>query len=188
MLSPLWLRITLRAALPWHDPARRLLHVLCAAVALAGLDWDLVREISADLASALGALHRRAVVHGNFKPMNVVQVRGVWKLIDLKSACDIGSNFRGEAPSTGYCPPEVAAVVADRWQPISEYIADSACDLWALGVVMYHMASGRPLWVMDQVSCCSDTSWVVDASDARGYRPWTNSCHPCGLSASPERM
>ena len=53
-------------------------------------DMNRVKFIIKDCANALKHLHRKGIVHGDFKPLNAVRVNGHWKLIDL----DASAKFR----------------------------------------------------------------------------------------------
>lgn len=172
---------------------------------IAAQDFFSVRKIVSDLAADLVHLHKNGRIHADVKPLNVVQEGPKWKLIDLDVSCKIGASFGSKAPSSGYCPPEMADVLlemerrkeekkeAEGWRQESEgvflrrkgaqaskaeqevadkaaakmgatdqdtqstatsalaaYCGSIAYDLWSLGVVLFWLVFGRPLWLTDQ--------------------------------------
>ncbi|MCB9885161.1 MAG: protein kinase [Planctomycetes bacterium] len=111
---------------------------------------DLVRRIGADAAGGLFALHRRGLVHRDVKPENLILTEaGALKIVDLGlvrpfdkdavgrgSAGSGGSGGRSSAGlfgSVAYSAPEIL-----RGQP-----ASPRSDLYALGAVLYEVATGR---------------------------------------------
>lgn len=90
-----------------------------------------------DCLSALAALHREGVVHGDIKPSNIMLKRtGSAKIID------IGSAFEMECPpihrtcTPAYAAPEV--IDGSEITPLS--------DLASLGYVLVEMLAGRPIF------------------------------------------
>lgn len=98
-------------------------------------------DIGARAATGLAAAHRQAVIHRDIKPANVmVTVDGTVKIADFGIA-----RFADEASraltatgrvmgSSGYLAPERAL-----GRP-----AEPASDVYALGCVLYKLATGRP--------------------------------------------
>jgi len=99
---------------------------------------DLTRRIGRDVAAGLAALHSRGIVHRDIKPENLhLTPAGTVKVMDLGLARRIG---RGEARVGGspagtllYSAPEV----------LNGRAATPQSDLWALGVVLYELATGH---------------------------------------------
>ena len=60
-------------------------------------------------------------------------VEGTWQVIDFDVSCRIGDKFGNKAPSSGYCPPEMARVLLEAdgdGDKLKGYVADTAHDLW----------------------------------------------------------
>ncbi|QDU68252.1 serine/threonine-protein kinase PknK [Engelhardtia mirabilis] len=94
-----------------------------------------LREIGADLGSALAALHAHDLVHGDVKPENVrLDAEGRAVLIDLGFARDASLDGEGGLPGTlAFLAPEFLS--GGRSGPPS--------DVFALGAVLYLLATGH---------------------------------------------
>lgn len=90
-----------------------------------------------DCLTALAALHREEIVHGDMKPSNIMLKRtGNAKIIDIGSAFELTS-----PPPTRNCTPAYAA---------PEVLEGNECtprsDLASLGYVLVELLAGRPLF------------------------------------------
>ena len=112
---------------------------------------DLAIDLGVQIAEALAAAHLSGVVHRDLKPANIFLVRdaatrgGVRvKLVDF-----------GVAKATGKVTDELGATVTGALVGTPVYMAPEQCttrkgpvdhraDLYALGVVLYEMTTGKP--------------------------------------------
>jgi serine/threonine protein kinase/Tol biopolymer transport system component len=134
-----------RSALPTTPSGARLEHVRAARP----LPLAETLRIGAELAEGLAAAHKAGIIHRDLKPGNVMLSRSGVKILDFGVA-------RLEA-----AVPAAAAATTHRLDPITgpgstvgtlpymspEQVegkdADARSDLFALGVVLYEMATGR---------------------------------------------
>ena len=87
------------------------------------------------------SLLERGLVHGDLKAEHFLRFAGEWKLIDLGTVAEEGS----EGVPTGYtlryaAPEQASAILAQTPLRVS-----AAIDCWALGVILYQLFTGRPL-------------------------------------------
>ncbi len=110
--------------------------------------------IAGQMAEALEYAHERGVVHRDLKPGNVkVRADGMAKLLDFGLAKPLERRTDAEVTATvtgvgtllgtpAYMAPEQA-----RGEPV-----DRRADIWAFGVVLWEMLSGRRLFEGDTVT------------------------------------
>ncbi len=90
-------------------------------------------EIGCQLCAGLAAVHDRGLLHRDLKPPNVLlDAEGNVRLTDFGLAAGAGEALRGGTPA--YMAPEL-------WQGNPGSVAS---DLYALGLVLYEMFTGRP--------------------------------------------
>jgi len=103
------------------------------------LDVDRAIIIAHDVALGLGAAHRRGIVHRDVKPQNVLVGRGgTIKLTDFGNA-RVCKDIKDERPTT---TGMTLGTVQYYTQEHGEIIKPAA-DIYALGIVMYEMLTGR---------------------------------------------
>ncbi|HET7293977.1 MAG TPA: serine/threonine-protein kinase, partial [Vicinamibacteria bacterium] len=117
------------------------------------LPLSFVLKTGLEIAGALDAAHRHGVVHRDLKPDNIVLTRSGAKLLDF------GLAKLARAGSNG-TPAEVSSLATEE-RPLTEHgtmlgtmqymapeqlegkDADARTDVFALGVVLFEMATGR---------------------------------------------
>ncbi|MCA9751866.1 MAG: serine/threonine protein kinase, partial [Gemmatimonadetes bacterium] len=102
-------------------------------------------EIARQLCAGLGALHDRGVLHRDLKPANVMlDGRGRVRLTDFGLAGADGAITGAEARAgtPAYMAPEQLA--GER--------ADVRSDLWALGLVLYEIFTGKRAFEADSIA------------------------------------
>ena len=103
--------------------------------------------------SALAALHREEIVHGDLKPSNLMVKRtGNPKIVDIGSALEL-SNM----PEQRTCTPQYAAPeMLER----NEFTPRS--DLASLGYVLIEILAGRPLFAgMNKLNELLEAKWTL---------------------------
>ncbi len=97
--------------------------------------------IAHDVALGLGAAHRRGIVHRDVKPQNVLVGRdGSIKLTDFGIAMIYNSSQTERLTTTGMTLGTVQYYAPEQAQG---EIVNPAADIYALGIVMYEMLTGR---------------------------------------------
>jgi len=128
-----------------------------------GLPLDEALPIARQIAEALEAAHDQGIIHRDLKPANIkVRTDGTVKVLDfgLAKALEPASAVRGDVTASptmispamtrmgiilgtaAYMSPEQA-----KGRP-----ADKRSDVWAFGVVLYEMVSGRRAFDADDIS------------------------------------
>ncbi len=103
------------------------------------------RRILGDLCRALSAVHRRGLVHRDLKPSNILVAHdGTCKLTDFGIVKDLDPDNT----------PELSTTLAGTWAYAApEHImgrpVDHRADLYALGVIVFVMLTGRRPFVAD---------------------------------------
>ena len=95
-------------------------------------------ELVTQMAEALAYAHKRGVVHRDFKPPNIIlSMGGVAKITDFGLAKVAQSNVHTQVGSflgsPAYMSPE----------QVQGKAADASSDIYAIGVAIYEMLSGR---------------------------------------------
>jgi Tol biopolymer transport system component len=101
------------------------------------LPRDRIRDVLVQLSHGLAAAHDRGVIHRDIKPANILLTRdGLVKILDFGVAALIGEDGAPGAARAGTLP--YMAPEQRSGNPV-----DARTDLWALGIVLHEMATGR---------------------------------------------
>ena len=107
------------------------------------LPFPSVVRIGAEIAQALDAAHARGIVHRDLKPGNVMLTRTGAKLLDF----GIATIGRPAADGDDQRPSSTGTVTGTPPYMAPEQLegadVDSRADIFALGAVLYEMATGR---------------------------------------------
>ena len=121
-------------------------------------------EIARQIAEALEAAHEKGIVHRDLKPSNVqITPDGRVKLLDfgLAKALDPDPSASGvdslsRSPTISHQMTGVGVILGTAAYMSPEQVrgrsVDRRGDIWALGVVLYEMLTGRRLFTGDTVS------------------------------------
>ena len=103
--------------------------------------------------SALAALHREEIVHGDLKPSNIMIKRtGNAKIVDIGSALDLNN-----MPELRTCTPQYAAP-----EMLERNEFTPRADLASLGYVLIEILSGRPLFSgMNSLGALLEAKWTL---------------------------
>jgi len=118
-------------------------HPITEFVRKRGLERDTIVRMAARVASAVHAAHQQAIIHRDLKPANVlVGADGEPKVLDFGIAQFTDSDARTWRTTAGvllgtpgYMSPEQAGGRLDE--------IDVRTDVWACGVLLYQMLTGR---------------------------------------------
>src|SRR5580692_5561359 len=114
----------------------------------AGLPPESVLRYGVQIASALARAHDRGIVHRDLKTSNIVVASdGLLKVLDFGLAKRLGGGVL-DAPTMSFSTIQHASSVSGTLPYMAPEIlrgdsADPRSDLWALGVILYELASGR---------------------------------------------
>ncbi len=129
------------------------------------LPTDQVVDVMFKCAKALDYSHKKNVLHRDIKPSNIMlDADGVAKIMDFSIAEVMNeSSVRPESVvgSPAYMAPE---------QVERKNIGPPA-DLYSLGAVMYHLLTGDPPFVAEEMSTLFDMVKYTPAPDLRDVRP-----------------
>lgn len=105
------------------------------------LENDRAVEIAHDVALGLGAAHQRGIVHRDVKPQNIMlNDEGLVKLTDFGIASMYKDAESERLTTTGMTLGTVQYYAPEQAQG---EIVKPAADIYALGIVMYEMLTGR---------------------------------------------
>jgi hypothetical protein len=138
---------------------------------ICGKEWDDIRNITRQIATALEHIHSKGIVHGDIKPTNIVLTGQKLRLIDFDASASIEKcQYIGAKYSSAYIPPELlfysksesggrVIVRTFEKQPAEldpdfvfdfdnqfEYpllLAAPSFDSWSFGAVLYLLCTGE---------------------------------------------
>ena len=131
---------------------------------IAPLDEDALLKVIRQICAGLAALHRRDIFHLDLKPENVIVRRAPAGRIDDLSECvliDLSyrPDSRGEETLSDVTVQYVAPELLDGSR------GDASADLYALGVVLYRLATGRLPFAGESLS------QIMQQQRARQFEP-----------------
>eukprot|EP01134_Creolimax_fragrantissima_P005673 CFRG5673T1 len=119
-------------------------------------DRTLVRKIMVQLVSATKYLHSIGIAHRDIKPENIVlsEDKKIAKIIDfglseIVLSNDVSATYRRHVGTLPYMPPELLVNQTDS----NGCVDMKAADVWALGVVLFCMLTGRFAWSESSSKC-----------------------------------
>jgi serine/threonine protein kinase len=120
-----------------------------------GLPLDQSLAFARQIADALEAAHGRGIVHRDLKPANIkITPDGAVKVLDFGLA-KTADGRTGSSAEVSNSPTFTAASAAGMIVGTAAYMSpeqasgratDARTDIWAFGVVLFEMLSGRHLW------------------------------------------
>ena len=177
-----------------------------------GLEMDTVLTLGIEIADALDAAHSAGIIHRDIKPANIfISPRGHAKILDFGLA-KMGGPIApdAEAPTLTVTATKGGMILGTAAYMAPEQargeMVDHRADLWALGLVLYEMATGtRPMaGVRLRVEKAPELERIISkcleadrelryqhASDVRAdlqrLRRDSGSAQATGLTATPPR-
>ncbi|MCI0456803.1 MAG: protein kinase, partial [Gemmataceae bacterium] len=129
--------------------------------------WSLVEAVlwlGGCLADGLAHAHERGIVHRDLKPANVlITDEGTPMLLDFNLAEDVKLRDSASAAAVGgtlpYMAPEQLDAFSGRPRPV-----DARADLFALGIILFELLTGRSPWDHDKDSAAKADAQARNAS------------------------
>ncbi|MEN6545917.1 MAG: serine/threonine-protein kinase [Armatimonadia bacterium] len=115
------------------------------------LPWQEAATIGAAVADALHFAHEQGIVHRDVKPANIMFTGQGQPVVTDFGIAQAADEVRMTMTGTSICTPEYASPEQIKGNPL-----DGRSDLYSLGVVLYRMVCGQPLF-----DCPSPISWAM---------------------------
>ena len=140
---------------------RTLIMELVEGEMLAGpLPIETALNYAGQLIEALKAAHDKGIVHRDLKPANIkITPEGMVKVLDFglaKAASDEASGDPGYSPTLSLAATRAGIILGTAGYMAPEQArgkaADTRADVWAFGVVLYEMLTGRRLFDGETIS------------------------------------
>jgi serine/threonine-protein kinase len=108
------------------------------------------RAIGVEIAEALQVAHEQGIVHRDLKPGNVVITpRGRAKVLDFGLAHLAGVGAGSMVVSSASGPSLVGTIPYMAPEQVQQRAVDARTDLHALGLILFEMVAGRPVFAGD---------------------------------------
>jgi serine/threonine-protein kinase len=140
---------------------RALVMELVAGETLKGpLPLDTALNYARQIADALEAAHEKGIIHRDLKPANImITPEGVVKVLDFGLAAvaqSSDSSNPANSPTLTISPTRAGMILGTAAYMSPEQargkVVDKRADIWAFGVVLYEMLTGKPLFQGETVS------------------------------------
>jgi serine/threonine protein kinase len=151
---------------------------LRALIAKGRLPMPDVLRIGAEIADALAAAARQGITHRDLKPGNVMVTRSGVKLLDFGLAKTLAS--AGPIAGAAELPTAAELTAPGMWLGTAPYMAPEQCDgrpvdarsdVFALGAVLYEMATGRRPFTGETNAAIVSSILLLDPPPPSSIRP-----------------